>query len=170
MKVLLTENYDILYKVYLLTQMELNMKLVFEKREVKVKSHQKVRTPKYMFVNSLMRQKLAFHQIVTEGKKNALDEKNKNIRPLWYLDPADGIVRLRLKYGVRELIINEGNVLRIGKLGAVPDFLDSLIAEASKGTFDVELQKVADALKSDRAAAKAAKAAAPAAPAAVSTA
>ena len=134
------------------------MELVFEKREKKAPSRQAAALPRTSFINSLMRQKLAFQQIVTEGKAKAIDANQKNIRPLWYTDSDDGVVCLTLRYGVRELELNGGNVLRIGKLGKVPDFLDALIEEAAKGTYDDELQKIANILKAERAAAKAKKA------------
>ncbi len=134
------------------------MELVFEKREKKAPSRQAAALPKTAFINSLQRQKLAFQQIVTEGQKTAIDGNKKNIRPLWYVDASDGAVCFTLRYGVRELMLKGGNVLKIEKLGKLPEVLDTLIEQAAKGTYDTELQKAADAIKADRAAAKAKKA------------
>ena len=131
------------------------MELVFEKREKKAPvSKAAVKSPKDSFVSALQRQLIAFKQIENEGKEKATDLAGKNIRPLWYTDRSDGQVCFSLRYGVKELIINGGNVLRVGNMKDVPDVINALIDAAKEGTFDKELQKVSDILKADRAAAR----------------
>ncbi len=131
------------------------MELVFEKREKKAPiSKAAVKSPKDSFISALQRQLIAFKQIENEGKEKATDLAGKNIRPLWYIDNADGQVCFSLRYGVKELIINGGNVLKIGDIGDVGDAIDALIEAAAEGQFDNELQKASDVLKADRAAAR----------------
>ena len=135
------------------------MELVFEKREKKAPVSRAVqKSPKDSFINALQRQLIAFKQIENEGKEKATDLAGKNIRPLWYTDRSDGEVCFSLRYGVKELIINGGNVLKIGEIGDVEDAIEALIVAAAEGQFDKELQKASDTLKAERAAAKAKKA------------
>ena len=131
------------------------MELVFEKREKKVPvSKAAPKSPKDSFIKALQRQLIAFKQIEKEGKEKATDLAGKNIRPLWYTDMSDGEVCFSLRYGVKELIINGGNVLKIGEIGDVGDTIDALIEAAAKGKFDKELQKVSDVIKAERSAAR----------------
>ena len=131
------------------------MELVFEKREKKASvSKAAAKSPKDSFVSALQRQLIAFKQIENEGKEKATDLAGKNIRPLWYTDRSDGEVCFSLRYGVKELIINGGNVLKIGEIGDVGDSIDALIEAAAEGQFDKELQKASDTLKAERAAAR----------------
>ena len=135
------------------------MELVFESRvKAAPVSRAVTKLPRDSFINALNRQKMAYDQIVKKGKDVAIDAANKYIRPLWYTDKADGQVCFSLRYGVKELIINGGNVLKIGEIGDVGDAIDALIEAAAEGQFDKELQKVSDILKAERAAAKAKKA------------
>ena len=135
------------------------VELVFEKREKKAPVSRAVaKSPKDSFISALQRQLIAFKQIENEGKEKATDLAGKNIRPLWYTDRSDGQVCFSLRYGVKELIINGGNVLKIGEIGDVGDTIDALIEAAAEGQFDKELEKASDIIKSERAAAKAKKA------------
>ena len=131
------------------------MELVFEKREKKAPvSKATPKSPRDSFISALKRQLIAFKQIEKEGKEKATDLAGKNIRPLWYTDKSDGEVCFSLRYGVKELIINGGNVLKIGEIGDVEDAIEALIVAAAEGKFDKELQKASDTLKAERAAAK----------------
>jgi hypothetical protein len=134
------------------------MELVFEKREKKAPvSRAAGKSPKDSFISALKRQLIAFKQIENEGKEKATDLAGKNIRPLWYTDRSDGEVCFGLRFGVKELTINGGNVLRVGKMKDVPGVINALIEAAAEGQFDKELQKASDTLKAERAAAKAKK-------------
>ncbi len=135
------------------------MELKFEKREkIAAPSRNAAAIPKTVFINSLRRQGLAYKQLVQEGKEKAVDNKGKTIRQLWGIDPSDGKMVFWLRYGVRELFIDGGNSIPLKDEKQVPDCILSLIEAAQEGTFDKDLQKSADAIKADRAAAKAKKA------------
>ncbi len=95
---------------------------------------------KDIFVNALRRQKTAYDQIEVQGKPTAIDSADKTIRPLWWIDPTDGVVRFGLRWGISKMTINGGYSLKVGKLKDLPSYLDALIDATQNGDFDKDLK------------------------------